>query len=132
MRSLALSANRPRPSLRPNLLGRRILIVEDDVLQAEALRQGLTSLGARVLGPFSGTAAALRLLESGQAVDGATLDVSLGAERAFAVADALAARGVPFIFVTGMDDWAVPDVYRAAPRFGKPVDLDRLAVALSA
>jgi DNA-binding response OmpR family regulator len=110
---------------------RRIMVVEDDYLLATQLRRDLQRLGARVLGPFPSAAAALRLIDSGQEVDGATLDVTLGHEKAYAVADALRARRVPFAFVTGDDSWTVPDVYKDVPRFGKPVDIRALARALA-
>lgn len=114
------------------VVGRRIMVVEDNYVLANEIRRRLESLGARVLGPFPHAAGALRMIESGQKVDGATLDVSLGREKAFPVADALRARGVPFVFVTGDDDWTVPEVYSDVPRCSKPVDIRKVARALFA
>lgn len=107
------------------------MVVEDDFMVAEDIRRKLEGLGARVLGPVPNTARAMRLIDSGQEIDGATVDVRLGSEKSFAVADALRARGVPFVFVTGDRDWAVPDVYRDVPRCGKPIDIRRVARALA-
>ena len=120
------------PQSAPMIEGRRVLVVEDEFLIAEDIRQQLESLGARVLGPVPRVTAALRLIDSGQAVDGATLDVTLGSERSFPIADALRARGVPFVFVTGCDEWTLPDVYRDVPRYRKPADLSGIAEALFA
>lgn len=121
------------PDPHPNRIqGRRVLVVEDDHMVADELRHGLETLGARVLGPVPHVAGALRMLASGQDIDGATVDVTLGREKAFPVADALRARGVPFVFVTGDDQWRLPEVYEGVPRCGKPVDIQRVARALFA
>lgn len=112
--------------------GRRVLVVEDNHVIADELRQGLEKLGARVLGPVAHVAAAMRLLSSGQDIDGATLDVTLGREKAFPVADALRARGVPFVFITGDDGWRLPEDYEDVPRCGKPIDIRSIARALFA
>jgi CheY-like chemotaxis protein len=112
------------------LHGRRVLIVEDEYLLAMDLQDQLEELGARVLGPAPSVATALRLLDSEAEVEAATLDVTLGGEKCFAVADALRARGVPFVFVTGYDGWTLPEEYRDFPRCSKPVQIEQLARAL--
>lgn len=113
-----------------SIRGRRVLIVEDDHLIAEDLRAQLEALGARVIGPVPRVSAALQMLRSGQQIDGATVDVQLGSEKAFPVADALRARGVPFVFVTGRDEWKLPEDYKNVPRCGKPADVRHVARAL--
>lgn len=112
------------------LKDRSILVVEDEYMIADDLRQDLESLGARVIGPVARVSDALDLLESEGALDGAILDVSLGSEKVFPVADELRARGVPFVFSTGYDEWALPDAYKDVPRWEKPVDVARIARAL--
>ncbi len=109
---------------------RRILVVEDEYLMAEELREALEDAGAHVLGPAPTVDAALRLLADGAAPDAAILDVNLGGERSFPVADALAARGVPFVFATGYDAWALPLAYQGAQRCEKPVDMRAVRHAL--
>ena len=47
-----------------------------------------------------------------------------------AVADALAARGVPFVFLTGYDAQVIPDTYAGVPRSEKPVSTALLARTL--
>lgn len=113
------------------LSGRRILVVEDDYMIAADLELSLQNLGVSVIGPAGSVEDALALAASGPAPDAAVLDVNLGAEKVFAVADALRAQGVPFVFATGYDDWLIPDVYRGTPRFDKPVDVHALAGVLS-
>ena len=83
------------------LPGRRIMVVEDEYVLADELDVALTSAGAIVLGPMSSVKAALGLLEAGTAPDVAAVDVNLGGELAYPLADALRARKVPFLFTTG-------------------------------
>ncbi|WP_363352448.1 response regulator [Methylocystis echinoides] len=111
--------------------GRRILIVEDEYIIAADLAQLLEGLGVTVIGPVGSVADALALLAGEPAIDAAVLDVTLGTEKIFPVADALRARGVPFVFATGYDAWIIPPAYADAPRFKKPVDPRALARVLS-
>ncbi|MCJ2030234.1 response regulator [Methylobacterium sp. J-043] len=114
------------------LLGRRVLIVEDDYFWADELRQGLQKAGAVVHGPVASVEAALQILDSEVALDGAILDLDLRGERAYVVADRLIARDASFVFVTGYDAGALPDSYAAILRFEKPVAFDTVLRALSA
>jgi CheY-like chemotaxis protein len=113
------------------LNGRRILVVEDEYMIAADLSLSLEELGAVVVGPAGSVADALALAAGEPELDAAVLDVNLGSEKAFPVADALLARGVPFVFATGYDDWIIPAGYQDAPRFQKPVDTRALARILS-
>jgi CheY-like chemotaxis protein len=92
--------------------GRRILIVEDEYIIAADLAQLLEGLGVTVIGPVGSVADALALLAGEPAIDAAVLDVTLGTEKIFPVADALRARGVPFVFATGYDAWIIPPPMR--------------------
>jgi DNA-binding response OmpR family regulator len=104
--------------------GLRVLIAEDEYLLADDLRRELEAAGARVLGPVPSVAMALDLLQAPDAPDVAVLDVNLGGEHVYPVAEALRARGVPFVFVTGYDTCALPVEFVDAPRCEKPLDLD--------
>jgi CheY-like chemotaxis protein len=106
-------------------------VVEDEYMIAVDLARALEDLGATVIGPAASVADALALVAGESALDLAILDVNLGVEKVFPVADDLRARGVPFIFATGYDQWLVPSAYADAPRFDKPVDTRALARALS-
>ena len=113
-----------------DLQGLRLLIVEDEYIVAEELRRRLDEAGARVLGPVPSVAAALALVGR-DGVDGAVLDVNLGAEHAFALADELLRRHLPFVFLTGYTRVNLPLRFSRVPLLEKPVDLDSLAEALS-
>jgi CheY-like chemotaxis protein len=113
------------------LRGRQILIVEDEYMIAADLARSLKDLGVSVLGPARSVADALAIIQKEEVVDAAVLDVDLGVEKVFAVADALRQRGVPFVFATGYDHWLMPCTYEDVPRFEKPVDTGALARTLS-
>jgi CheY-like chemotaxis protein len=108
---------------RPEALrGRRFLVVEDEYLIAVSLVLALEEDGAEVVGPAGSVRDALALVEAEDGrLDGAVLDINLHDERVYPVADALAARGVPFVFLTGYDAQGIPDAYTRVPRCGKPV-----------
>lgn len=126
------------PGLQPPL-GRhaaaRVLIVEDDALAAEALQMSLEDAGYGTVAPADSVAAALDAIEH-LAVDAALLDIHLGGELVFPVADELAARGVPFVFVTSYGRADIPVEHRDRPLVAKPFHdyevLSGLADALDA
>ena len=114
------------------LAGRRLLIVEDDYFWAHELLRGLRGAGAVVLGPVGTIRAAETILDLNVAMDGAILDIDLRGRQAYAVADRLIERQVPFLFVTGYDAGAIPGSYSAVPRFEKPVTVETVLEAVSA
>lgn len=79
----------------------------------------LADLGCRVVGPAARVDQALAMLEA-QAVDAAVLDLCLDGVLSYPVADALVARGVPFVFSTGYDKDRLPEAYRRFPILQKP------------
>jgi len=104
----------------------RILLIEDNFLLAELMARDLESEGYAVVGPAGRIAPALRLAQREQ-LDGAILDLNLEGRMSFDVARALAARGVPFVFITGYSSRiSVPPELQAYRRFTKPVDLAEL------
>jgi len=114
------------------LVGRRLLVVEDEYMIATDLARSLEGLGVEVIGPVGSVEDALELVESdGDRLDGAVLDINLRGERVYPVADALVARGVPFVFTTGYDALVIPDAHAGAPRCEKPVDKMQLLRSLS-
>lgn len=105
------------------LAGRRILIVEDEYFIAADLKAMLAETGAVVIGPVGDAATGLVLAHEA-AIDAAVLDLNLCGEPSFAIADALAGRGVACLLVTGYDEWALPERYRALPTLTKPVHME--------
>ena len=103
------------------LKGARILIVEDEPLVADFLEERLRMEGCEVIGPAREVHTALAIIERERA-DAAILDLDLHGERATSVAEALAARRIPFVIVSGYGVQQSIDepVLQQAPRLGKP------------
>lgn len=112
------------------LAGCRVLVVEDEFFIADELERALRSAGAQVIGPTPTCAEALALLGRG-AVDLAVLDITLADASVYPLADALRARGIPFVFATGFGVTAVREEYRDVPRWEKPYDEAALTRALA-
>ncbi|MCA1941781.1 MAG: response regulator [Caenispirillum bisanense] len=113
-----------------SLDGRRILVVEDEFLIADDLCDGLAARGAVVVGPAPTVGSALELVGRATRLDGAVLDINLGGEPVFPVAEALLKRRVPFLFTTGYDAFHIPPRFATAERYMKPVKPAVLAAAL--
>lgn len=112
------------------LEGLRLLVVEDEYFIAIDTAETLTAAGAVVIGPVANTEDALTLLAEGGAPDGGVLDLNLGGERTFAVADALAERGIPFVFATSYEKADMPPRHAGVPHCKKPIDAATVANAL--
>jgi len=109
----------------PAMPAKRILVVEDELMIRMLLEDMLGELGYTV------NAEAGRLDEALQAAktadfDLAILDVNLDGEPVSPVADALAARGTPFVFATGYGERGLPEPYRDRPMLKKPFQMDGL------
>jgi len=111
------------------LAHKRVLVVEDDFLVAMDIVRALERAGAEVIGPAPAVDAALNALDQ-TAPDGAILDINLGGEMAFPVADALLARGVPFVFATGYDAQVIPSRFIHVKRCEKPMASEQICAAL--
>lgn len=112
------------------LKGRRILVVEDELMIAMLVEDMLADLGCTVVGPAHTLDAALKLVESEGQIDAALLDVNLAGQPVFPVADALRARHVPPIFSTGYGEAGLRESDAGAPVLQKPFRAGDLARAL--
>jgi len=115
-----------------SLTGRRLLMVEDEVLVGMMAKRILEDFGATVLGPYGGLADGLEAARS-ERFDGALLDFNLAGEFADPLADLLIARGIPFVFVTGYQRDSIDRRYANVPVLPKPLEaesLERVLVSL--
>jgi CheY-like chemotaxis protein len=101
----------------------RILIVEDEALIAIMLGEWLEELGHVALGPATTVGKALELIGS-ESIDAAIVDFHLGTERADAVADALAAKKIPFTLCSGDSSATGDRNFEGRPTISKPYDFD--------
>ena len=114
-----------------NLSGAKVLVLEDETLVSMMVEDMLLDLGCEVVGPFAKLDQALAFVDSADGqIDAALLDVNLGGVRSFPMAEALAGKGVPFVFTTGYDESGLPDIWRGRPTLRKPFMMGEMADAL--
>jgi len=101
------------------LSGRKVLVVEDEMIVVWLLEDMLVDLGCAIVGPANSVNQALAMIDA-EAFDAAVLDVNLDGQMSYPVADALTARGMPFVFSTGYDKDTLRDGYRTFPVLQKP------------
>jgi len=107
----------------------RVLVVEDEGLVAMLLEDMLDDLGCEVACSAATVADAIRWLGEGGQADAALLDVNMGGESVWPVADALSARRTPFAFTTGYGQLDEAR-FRDAPLLNKPINAERLEEVL--
>lgn len=113
-----------------SLDGLKVLVVEDDLLLAEATADMLEIHGCEVVGPAPDLDTGLELARDA-ALDGALLDINLGGEYCFPIATALTERDIPYMFVTGYDHTKlIPREFQSARRLSKPADPAALVEAI--
>jgi PAS domain S-box-containing protein len=103
----------------------RVLVVEDEALVGIMIQECMTELGFQIVGPVCTVSDALAAAEDGE-FDAAILDINLGDGMVYQVAEILARRHVPFVFVTGYDADSVDSRFREIPVLQKPVEREML------
>jgi CheY-like chemotaxis protein len=112
------------------LSGKRVLVVEDEIMVSWLLEDMLANLGCVVIGPAVRVDQALAIIES-EPLDAAVVDLNLNGQISYPVADALAARGVPFVFSSGYSQDRLLEKYRSFPILQKPFHRSELAEVLA-
>ena len=100
--------------------GNRVLLVEDEILVAMMMKDILTELGFSVIGPFSRLSEAM-VAAVHEDINAGIIDVNLGGEFVYPVADVLAARKIPFVFITGYGVESIDSRFEYVPIVKKPV-----------
>jgi PAS domain S-box-containing protein len=103
----------------------RVLLVEDEALVAMMIQECLGDFGYQVVGPIATATEAAARAKDGN-FEAAVLDINLGDGAVYPIADMLAARGIPFVFVTGYDAESVDPRFRNVPVLQKPIERDVL------
>jgi CheY-like chemotaxis protein len=104
--------------------------VEDEMLVLLGIEDALADFGCKSVSAAANVDQALALIAA-QAFDAAMVDVNLDGRKSYLVADALAARGVPFVFSTGYSGESLDDGYRDRPVLGKPYRMAELVEVLT-
>jgi CheY-like chemotaxis protein len=110
------------------LAGRRLLVVEDEMLVLMLIEDLLADLGCTSVKTAASVEQALELIGAND-FDVAMLDMNLNGDRTHAIADALAAKGVPFIFATGYAG-RMREGYAGRPILTKPFRPHQLVTIL--
>jgi DNA-binding response OmpR family regulator len=113
------------------LAGKRVLLVEDEFAVALMIEDFLVEFGCFTVGPCNTVAKAMAAVEM-ESFDLAVLDVNLNGERIYPVADKLAERRIPFLFVSGYGDGAILPGHSEWRVCAKPFRANDLAAMLAA
>ena len=128
-----VTATAPGPGRTGDLIGGgTILVVEDSLIIALDAEGAMLEMGAADVKIAANVTAALALLDT-QDFTFALLDVNLGHEMSLPVAEALHARGIPFILATGYGvSEQISESYPPCPVVQKPYGRRDLEEAISA
>ncbi len=112
------------------LIKRRILVIEDSPVVADASEDMLHDLGYEVVGPAGNMATALQLAQDEQ-LDAAIVDVNIRGGKAYSVMKVLASRNIPFLLTSGYANWSMPEEWAERPRLAKPYTPNMLRTSLA-
>jgi two-component sensor histidine kinase/DNA-binding response OmpR family regulator len=125
----ATADDKPKPQEQPlaatPVAGNRLLLIEDEALVGMMMKDTLLELGFEVIGPY-GTVADATAAIFDEDFHGAILDVNLDGELVYPLAEMVAARGVPFVFVTGYSADGIDTRFAEIPVLQKPVEREQL------
>ena len=111
------------------LSGKRVLVIEDEMMVLMNIEGALADLGCTAISVAATVDDALLLLES-ESFDVAMLDVNLGGQASYSVADALARRSISFVFSTGYSEHGIESRFDDRPVLRKPYSDEQLGAAL--
>jgi CheY-like chemotaxis protein len=111
--------------------GKRVLVVEDELMIRMLLEGMLEDLGHTIAGQAGTVDEALALAKQAD-FDVALLDVNLNGQPITPVVDILVERSLPFVFASGYGRRGVPEAYPEIATLQKPFQVEALAQALDA
>jgi CheY-like chemotaxis protein len=114
----------------PRLTGKRILVVKDEPLAALDIVAALEGIGDEVVGSAGTAKEALSVIDN-TALDAALLDANLRGHPVDEIAAALAARDIPFLFVTGYGPGSLPKAFAKTAMLSKPFSQEQLVTAVA-
>ena len=133
-RSRDIEAKSPSPTFRIRrdpTTTQPILIVEDEYLIAADLEAQIRDDGGKVARLALTVQAAEQELANRGDIAGVILDINVGGNTSFGLADALMEAGLPFVFFTGYRSISIPDRFVGVPKIAKPASWRELKKALA-
>ncbi len=112
-----------------DVLTKNILLVEDEPTVSMMLADMLSEFGHNVDGPYNRFSDAMLAAKSND-VHAGVLDINIGGEDIYALADVLAERKIPFVFVTGYSVDSINARFTHVPVLQKPVEAEALRAFL--
>lgn len=124
-----MSDSGPTPPEHPPFAGLKVLVVEDETIVSFLVEDMLEALGCAEVWHAGDVVEALAILRD-RRPDVAVLDVNLGHEPAYPIAERLEEERIPFAFVTGYGRDGIPDRWAPRPAIQKPFTQEVLAAVL--
>lgn len=112
-----------------DLARRRILVVEDEPLLAMDIIDLIERHNGIVIAHETTLDRGLKALEK-ERPDACILNIRLGPNMVYELADKLMAGGIPFIFASSEPRKDIPDRFDSIPLHAKPIDMIRAAAGL--
>jgi len=109
--------------------GKKLLLVEDEALIGTLIHDFLVDWGFEPSEPYRTLGDALTAAKE-ESFEGAILDMNLNGEAVYPLADLLASRSIPFIFLTGYGQQSVDRRFAEYPVLQKPVEPEMLKALL--
>lgn len=113
-----------------NLLGLKVLIIEDEPLISMYIEDSLADIGCKPVGTVTSLLEATKKIEDVE-FEVVMLDVNLNGEQSIGLAETLWKRRLPFIFSTGYGNTGIPSHLHHIPVLQKPFQESDLVDALS-
>ena len=113
------------------LSGKRVLVVEDEMLVLMAIEDMLADLGCTSITAAANVEKALELVAT-QAIDLALLDVNLNGQQSYPIATALSLNGVPFAFSTGYGGHGLIEAHEHSMVLNKPYTRPQFVAVITA
>lgn len=112
---------------KPDLAGRHILVVEDEFILSVDICAQIEACGGVVIGPAATLNDGYALLQTQPQPDGGILNIRIGSDMVYPLADELLAAGIPIIFASSESKASIPDEYARVPLLSKPINMMHVA-----
>ena len=113
------------PPVKADKLCKLVLLVEDEPTISLMLADMLARFGYLVDGPYNRFSDAMIAARTNN-VQAGVLDINVGSEKIYPLAEVLTERKVPFVFVTGYSTGSIDSRFRHVPVLQKPIEPEAL------